>query len=284
MAANNYPSPQTPYSDGLIPNENPYTAYPQVQVAKPEHTYNPDVPQHSYQPPAYQPPLDSGYHAEGVQRPFWKRSVTWVSIVSIIIIAILAGLLGAVATGSIKTAGNSSSSNDSAAVTAPVGSAISSSTPTSSSVASAATTPISSTETAGPTPTTLATKTTSTETQKSATPSPPTRTVTASDGESMTLECPGVQGLDFAIDSPTRGQLLFRRECDVNYPDGDTKPGFGKIKTRRISSLTECIEACAELTGCMGVVFNTGPECWLKHTIIGPKRLDGGNEVALIVQ
>src|ERR1044071_1974917 len=100
--ANNYPSTQAPYSDGLIPNDNPYTVYP--QVAKPETVYNSPTLT-NYLPPAYQPQY--AVNQGEFRRPFWRKSVTWVAIVAIVIIAILAGLLGAMATGSIKTAANS---------------------------------------------------------------------------------------------------------------------------------------------------------------------------------
>ncbi|CAP60896.1 uncharacterized protein PODANS_0_790 [Podospora anserina S mat+] len=269
--------PTMPYNDGLIPNDNPHTLFPEV-LAKHEPVYHRPSIVPSQMPPAYPHEL-AGYESgmpEKPGRPFWKKPVTWVALVALVIIAILAGLLGAMAIGAIKTAGNTSVSHEdavstNAAVTGSSNTALSS--PTSPAIAPETTTGPDLTPT--PTPTLATTTTTPTL-------SVPARTVDSPSGP-VTMECPGVDRLNLDVSSPSRGELRFQRLCDVNYAFGDTNPGFGLVKDKIVASLTDCIKVCADKTGCVGVVFNDGPQCWLKHTLEA-KKPDDGTEAAILIQ
>ncbi|KAK0742547.1 hypothetical protein B0T21DRAFT_282566 [Apiosordaria backusii] len=281
MASNHPPSrqaipPAMSYIDGLIPHDNPHTVYPEVH-AKHDPIYHPPSAVPAQMPPAY-PQEPAGYEAEQsgkASRPFWKKPVTWVAIVALVIIAILAGLLGAVATGGIKTSGNTTASQDAAGSTSATTSSFSTglSSPISTSI------PETSTGT-GSLPT--GTTTTFIPTLTTPTPSAPAKTVDSPSGP-VIVECPGVDGLNLDVSSPARGELRFRRLCNVNYAHGDTNPGFGLVKGKRIASLTDCIKACAEKEGCVGVVFNDIPQCWLKHSLETRTREDG-TDAAIVVQ
>ncbi|KAK4172125.1 hypothetical protein QBC36DRAFT_80284 [Triangularia setosa] len=280
--ASNYPPPHQAipltmsYSDGLILNDNPHTLYPEVH-AKHDPVYHSPSAVSAQMPPAYPHEL-AGYESgtpEKTDQSFWRKPVTWVAIVALVIIAVLAGLLGAVATGSIKTSGNNSVPQD---ATVSTSAATSSSSTTLSSPTPPATSETVSRTDSPPT----ATTTTLTPTMTTPTPSAPARTVDSPSGP-VTIECPGVDGLNLDVSSPSRGELTFRQLCNANYAFGDTNPGFGLVKDKRIASLTDCIKACADKDGCVGAAFNDGPQCWLKHTL-GTRTREEGTEAAILVQ
>lgn len=123
------------YHDGLIPTDTTNQTYPEVvpehyarRNEKPYPEYvgapitpgsvsqprsAPSVAQHSQYPylapgiPRTSGQAWSDYDGRGApdyRRPWYKRPIVWVVIVAFMIIAALAGILGGVASGSIKTA------------------------------------------------------------------------------------------------------------------------------------------------------------------------------------
>jgi hypothetical protein len=123
MAQTHHPPPQG-YHDGLILSEQPY---PEVYVSDPAQKPMPALPasppqwnqsrqrsqsqSHASVPPSSYHQTHQDYHhpEQPERRPFWKKKITWVIVASVVILAILAGILGAMASGAIKTSGNKDS-------------------------------------------------------------------------------------------------------------------------------------------------------------------------------
>ncbi|KAK3376843.1 hypothetical protein B0T24DRAFT_230795 [Lasiosphaeria ovina] len=275
------------YSDGLIPTEN---SYPEVVTYHTEpkpagqqiHSLAPSSPPGwSHHHPVNVPPYQSQFAPSepmtdlpGNYRPWWKRKITWFVIVGVLVIAVLAGILGAVASGSIKTAGNSSAQ---AAVASPQATGTGTTTASLPSTTSGSATAVATASTG-----TSSTGTATSSTKAATTvPSPATTTIESDLGD-VTLECPGAEGLNFTISTAVRGTLTFARYCDVNYAFGDQTAPFGKTN-ETIFNMPDCIKACANLDGCVAVAFNPGPQCWLKQ-FLGSKSSSKGTEMAILFQ
>lgn len=96
----------------------------------------------------------------------------------------------------------------------------------------------------------------------------------------MTLECPSADGLDYNIVNAKGQPMVFARYCDTNFPEGD----LGLVEDKTILSMPECIELCANTDKCVGVIFNSLPNCWLKG-FIGKATTDAfGTEAAILQQ
>ncbi|KAK3315774.1 hypothetical protein B0H66DRAFT_604092 [Apodospora peruviana] len=288
---------QRTYDDGLIVTNHVYP-----EVASPGHGTSGTSP-----PPAFAPYSDKSYHQQGQQPPqvytpysptpatattatshsppipptkneetisarrrsIWKRPATWTVIALFVIVVVLAGILGGIASGSIKTSGNNSNTTTTTTTTQPA--ANSSATSAGSNINS--TSP-------STTPTGTSSPTTTTSSSGALNPSVSTKVV-QSDLGPVTLECPSAQGLNYTVVATADGQppAVYRRYCDVNFAKGD----MGIVNDQKILSMPECLAACANRTGCVGAVFNPSPQCWLKSAI-GVKTPDVGSESAVLWQ
>ena len=101
----------------------------------------------------------------------------------------------------------------------------------------------------------------------------------------MKVECPAADGLNYTATTLSPGTVrVFRRQCDVNYQDGDWGPA-----NTTILSMADCLEACANFKNCIGAVFNVLPlpqnpqQCWFKQWI-GVKSSFPGVETAILYQ
>ncbi|KAK0712906.1 hypothetical protein B0T26DRAFT_753084 [Lasiosphaeria miniovina] len=263
------------YSDGLIPTEN---SYPEVVTYQTEpkpagqqiHSLAPSSPpgwsrHHQVNVPPYQSqfaPSEPMTDPPGNYRPWWKRKITWFAIVGVLVIAVLAGILGAVASGSIKTSGNSSGGCQSAGNWNRSDDGV----PPEHDVEFG--------------------DGSSDGEYGDFLDRDGNEQHEGGDNESdlgdVTLECPGAEGLNFTTSTAVRGTLTFARYCDVNYAFGDQTAPFGKTN-ETIFNMPDCIKACANLDGCVAVAFNPGPQCWLKQ-FLGSKSSSKGTEMAILFQ
>ncbi|KAK3392852.1 hypothetical protein B0H63DRAFT_2386 [Podospora didyma] len=245
------------YNDGLIPTDHSYPeVYTSHHTPKPMSAYPassiPPYPGPGYPPTAYN---------EKQERPFWKRKATWLVIFVVIVLAVLAGILGAMASGAIKTAGNSSPQTTATATG--LGNTNPSSSPSPTSPTGAGTSASSSSSSAGaPTPA---------PPSSTANPTVATVTNTLDSGLQITVECPAADGLNYTITSQSRGKLTFRRQCGANYPFGDIQ---GFLPKPNVISMASCLETCGGVKNCVGVMFGDTGDCWLKNSI-GVKELAG---------
>ncbi|KAK3332779.1 hypothetical protein B0T19DRAFT_473590 [Cercophora scortea] len=205
-------------NDGLILSETPgpQLGQPYITSYKPQGTeVEPSIP------------------ATRPTQSVWKRAITWVVIVEFVVIVVLAALLGGVASGSIKTSGNTSGSSISQNPTTTV---TMTSTPTSGS--STATPSSSSTSSTGTTP---------------------------ADSEPTTIQCPSANGRNRTITASSGITKVYRIQCNSNYSGGESNE-VG-LQNGSFSGMQPCLERCAETPLCVGAVYNTAQQCWLKPFI-----------------
>lgn len=96
-------------------------------------------------------------------------------------------------------------------------------------------------------------------------------TATTASGKTVSLSCPSADGLDYTVTVDNQ-QKVFRRQCGANYAGGDGVLGLVKGD---VLSLADCLDRCAKEEKCAGAVFipmaNPDPQCWLKE-FLGVKR------------
>jgi hypothetical protein len=172
----------------------------------------------------------------------------WVLVtagIAALIIIVLAAVLGAVASGAIKTAASSPS------------------------LAASATTTVTVTAGAPPAGTSGATAGTTT------TGPPPARTTIPTSAGGVVVECPAAHNTNVTA----AGGKTFRRLCDTNYSGGDGPLG---LQDAQVLNMGDCIKLCAQTNGCVGAIFNYQPQCWLKTSIL-TKSSEQGTEAALLL-
>ncbi|KAK4159975.1 hypothetical protein QBC43DRAFT_326196 [Cladorrhinum sp. PSN259] len=184
-------------------------------------------------------PTDGKPFKQKVKR-LYKQPIVWVVVGAVIIIAVLAGILGAIATGKIKTAATKSSTSE---------------PKTSSSSATSGSNVV-------------------------------LQISTGAGGQVIKLSCPTSQNVNYTA-TATPGGKTFRRQCGINFPEGDGV--LGKVNGTEITTLTDCLEQCASKAECAGAVWSGkasgGPECWLKQFIgVGKATNEVGVEAGVLWQ